>query len=165
MNTREIAELFDYNYWANSRILAAARRVSESQFMAPSDFPLGGLRGTLVHTFDAERSWRLLLEKGLMSFDDTSEADFPALVALEKRWKDEEIAMGAYLGKLKDEEPGALVKYTTDSGVKRERVLWHCLFHVVNHGTQHRSEAAAILTKLGQSPGDMDFTLFLNERK
>jgi uncharacterized damage-inducible protein DinB len=43
-------------------------------------------------------------------------------------------------------------------------VLWHCLLHVANHGTQHRAEAAAILTAYGASPGDLDVTLFLNER-
>lgn len=165
MNKREITDLFDYNYWANNKLLEAATRVSESQFLAPGDFPFGGLRGTLVHILDSEYGWRMLLEKGLMTFDDTSEADFPTLGELENRWKADETAMRAYLGRLKDEQLGALVKYTTDSGVKRERVLWHCLFHLVNHGTQHRSEAAAILTKLGQSPGDMDFTVFLNERK
>ena len=165
MNKREILDLFDYNYWANKKLLEAAQRANESQFIAPADFPFGGLRGTLVHTFDAELSWRLLLEKGLMSFDETSEAGFPTLASLEKRWDEEQITMRSYLGTLKDEQLAGLVKYTTDSGIKRERVLWHCLFHLVNHGTQHRSEAAAILTKLGQSPGDMDFTLFLNERK
>jgi len=43
--------------------------------------------------------------------------------------------------------------------------LWHCLWHVVNHGTQHRSEAAALLTRFNQSPGDLDFTVFMNETK
>jgi hypothetical protein len=28
----------------------------------------------------------------------------------------------------------------------------------------HRNEAAALLTGYGQSPGDFDFTMFLNER-
>jgi len=36
--------------------------------------------------------------------------------------------------------------------------------HVVNHGTQHRSESAALLMRFGRSPGDMDFTLYLDQR-
>jgi uncharacterized damage-inducible protein DinB len=36
---------------------------------------------------------------------------------------------------------------------------------VVNHGTQHRSEAAALLTGYNASPGDLDFVLFLYEQE
>jgi uncharacterized damage-inducible protein DinB len=39
------------------------------------------------------------------------------------------------------------------------------LAHVVNHGTQSRSEAAVLLTEYGQSPGDLDLILFLREQR
>jgi uncharacterized damage-inducible protein DinB len=36
------------------------------------------------------------------------------------------------------------------------------MLHVVNHGTQHRSEVAAILTSLGFSPGNLDLLFYPN---
>ncbi len=42
--------------------------------------------------------------------------------------------------------------------------LWVLLTHVVNHGTQHRSEAAEALTMVGRSPGSLDFTTYVWER-
>ena len=49
-------------------------------------------------------------------------------------------------------------------GVEFERVLWQILAHVVNHGTQHRAEAALLLTEMGYSSGDVDLIYFLAER-
>jgi len=41
-------------------------------------------------------------------------------------------------------------------GSSNKRVRWEILFHVVNHGTLHRSKVAMMLTKLGYSPFDME---------
>jgi uncharacterized damage-inducible protein DinB len=100
----------------------------------------------------------------LAFFDDLEEADFPTFETLEQLWHEEERAIRDYLAGLSDDNLTDYVRYTTDEGNKRERLLWHCLLHVVNHGTQHRSEAAAILTGYGYSPGELDFTAFLNEQ-
>jgi len=162
MKQADIALLYEYNYWANRRILTAASRINLGQFVAPTAFPWGNLRGTLVHILDAELGWRELLDHGL-EVPDLAQADFPSLAVLEARWREEEVAMQKYLDGLTDEKLNSIIRYTNPQGIKRERVLWHGLFHVVNHGTQHRSEAAAMLTGFGQSPGDVDFTIFLRE--
>lgn len=164
MNIRDIHLLYEYNYWANKKLLTAGANVSQEQFMKPASFPYGGLHGTLLHILEAEWSWRALFQK----IDDASEllsADYPDLPTIETRWRAEETAMRAYLATLGDEDMESHLRYTTDTGIARDRILWHCLLHVVNHGTQHRSEAAALLTDFGASPGDLDFTVFLNEHK
>ena len=45
-----------------------------------------------------------------------------------------------------------------------EAPLWQGLLQLINHGTQHRSEAAVILTSAGASPGDLDIVRFNFER-
>jgi uncharacterized damage-inducible protein DinB len=171
LRLQDIRLIYDYNYWATRQLLTAAEKLTLEQFLAPAAFPHGGLRGTLVHIMDAEHGWGMLFQqagdKGGTEIrwlaEDMIETDFPTLDSLEIRWLDEEAGMRKYLSNLKDEDPAGTIRWTNPDDTKRERVLWHCLFHVVNHGTQHRSEAAAILTDFGQSPGDIDFTLFLHD--
>jgi uncharacterized damage-inducible protein DinB len=83
MTKGDILTLFDYNSWANNRVLEAAASVSQDQFGAPAKVSHGTLRGALVH--------------------------------------------------------------------------------VVNHGTQFRSEAAVALTEYGHSPGDLDLIFYLRQ--
>jgi uncharacterized damage-inducible protein DinB len=165
VNIQDIQTLYEYNRWANQRILTTAEKVSADQFAAHTTFSWGSLRGTLVHMVDSEFGWRVLCQDNLLQgFDVLTEANLPTLEAIRRRWAEEEQAMSDYLTSLRDEDLLSIVSYTTDEGIHRERVLWHALFHVVNHGMQHRSEAAAMLTDYGYSPGDLDFTLFLNQR-
>jgi uncharacterized damage-inducible protein DinB len=181
MKIDEIKLLYEYNYWANGRILTTCGRISPEQYVAPTSVgSYGSLRTTLVHTLDAEFAWLGSFQNYFVALDSSkgnaqaedakmwdlpelTEADVPTLDALTERWQAEEQAMRAYLGNLTDQDLNGLVRYKIPEGFVRERVLWHCLIHVVNHGTQHRSEAAALLTSYGQSPGDLDFTRFLNE--
>jgi hypothetical protein len=41
--------------------------------------------------------------------------------------------------------------------------IWQMLAHLVNHGTQHRSESALLLTQAGRSPGELDLIVYLEE--
>ena len=164
MHISNVHLMYEYNYWASGRILAAAAKVAQEQFLAPGDYPFGGLRGTLVHIIDAEYGWRGLFEENKFG-EEIKPEEFSDVASIAERFSIEEQAMRAYLNGLTDEDVEGHVKYTADNGEPRDRILWHCLYHVVNHGSQHRSEAAAILTSFNTSPGDLDFTVFLNEFK
>jgi len=165
MNIKDILLIYEYNYWANKKILAASENVAHEKFISPATFPYGSLQGTLLHILDAEWGWRMFFQNDNWSAPDLDANEFPTFATLQERWVTEEQAMRAYLNTLHDEDMNVHRYYNTSTGEPRDRILWHCLLHVVNHGTQHRSEAAALLTDYGHSPSDLDFTVFLNEYK
>jgi len=165
MNKQDIQLLFRYNSWANERILRAAEQASAQEFIAASNFPHGGLRGTLFHALFAEWLWRRRCE-GASPTEWLRAEDFPTVQSLRERWRQEESNLNAFLEALTDEKLNGPLEYkTTKSVAMREPLMWTVLAHVVNHGTQHRSEAAAMLTDLGCSPGDIDLIFFLREQK
>ena len=159
MNRDDINLLFRYNDWANERILDTAEKVSPEELAAENDFGWGSLRGALTHLMDAEYAWRILLKENRHVGELPPEA-FPDVAAIRARWSEERAALRDYLGGLSDDDLVGTVVYE-GMGKTYTRVLWHCLAHVVNHGTQHRAECAAILTGFGHSPGNLDFAEFL----
>ena len=172
MKIDEIKLLYDYNDWADARILAACARVSPEQYAAPASYGRGGLRAIMVHILDNIWQQRITLqgyyEKPLAdeaAYDATElhEDAIPTLAMLQERWRIEQQEMRAYLDRLTEETLNGAIRYVIPGAI-RERVVWHILFDLIIHATQHRSEAAALLTDYGQSPGDFDFTMSLNER-
>lgn len=164
MNKQELLTLYDYNYWANERILRATARVSPADFVAPHAFSHGGLRGTLVHALSAEWIWRVRCQEAVFPTALLQEADFPTFTDLRMRWQQEEAAMRAYVSSLSDEQINHPIFYKSTDGAPYEALLWQLLVHIVNHGTQHRSEAAAMVTDLGHSPGNIDLIIYLREQ-
>ncbi len=152
--------LYDYNYWANAKILDAAGQVNDAQFIEETPDSHGSLRGTLVHTVGAEWMWRSRWQ-GTSPTNELREADLPTLEAIRARWHEEEQQMRAFLSALQDEDVQRVVQYTNTEGKTYAAPLWQMMAHLVNHGTQHRSEAAAILSRLGHSPGEIDLLIFI----
>lgn len=154
--------LFQYNRWSNAKILNAAANVTHEQFLAPASFPHGGLRGTLVHALFAEWIWRKRWE-GILTAVRLKPEDFPTFESLRARWLEEEKLLMAFVEGLTDDKLNNSFKYTSTEGTPHERILWQAMAHLVNHGTQHKTEAAAILTGFGHSPGDIDLIWYLIE--
>lgn len=161
MNKQDILTLYKYNQWSTAKILNAAANVTQEQYLAPASFPHGGLQGTLVHTLFAEWLW-------LQRWNGTSPTlrfkpeEFPTFESLRTRWGEEEKRLMDFVDGLTDEKLNRAFSYTNISGKPLTKILWQAMAHVVNHGTQHRTEAAAMLTDLGFSPGDIDFIYFLD---
>ena len=163
-----IHTLYDYSAWANARILAAASPLTLEPLNAPGDGAYGSVRETLVHTMSAQRGWLARWRSPLPVVPPTGRldpADFPDVAAIRARWDDIERATRAYLADLTGEDLDRVVTYVSSSGQTWSYPLWQQLIHLVNHGTQHRSEVAALLTRYGRSPGDLDLLVFVDERR
>src|SRR5215211_4305597 len=89
MHKQDMLLLYQYNQWANARILNAASNVTQEQYLAPASFPHGGLRGTLVHALFAEWIWRKRWE-GTSPTHRMRLEDFPTFESLRARWLEEE---------------------------------------------------------------------------
>jgi uncharacterized damage-inducible protein DinB len=163
MRSADLQLIWEYNGWANEKIFAAAAGLSPEQLRQEVHSGYGTLFGSLLHIYDTEYGWRTLIQHGNDS-PVITEQDVPTLDELTARSREEAAAWASYLGGLSDDDAAGVVRYDAN-GTPRERVLWHLLYHVVNHGSYHRGECAAALTALGRSPGELDFTIFLRERQ
>lgn len=155
MRQADVTTLFDYNYWANRKILAAAGRLTDEAFRAPSSITTRDLRGTLVHALDVEWSWRLRLQRdpAESSQSELSVHDYPTVASLAAAWERDEEEMRAWLATLDD----VTLARAADVDRRDAHPLWYYLMHLAMHSQQQRSDAAVLLTHLGQSPGDVEF--------
>jgi len=144
----EIRFLFGYDRWATTKVLDALGGVSPVVWGQTGVVDERGLGSILVHHLGASRRWRKSFEgQPIEDADRPERQPLPTVDELCRRWKEEWAAVDAWLPTLTDDFVARL-----DEGIP----IWQLLVHVVNHGTQHRSEAAALLSAEGRSPGDLD---------
>jgi len=148
MRADEIRFLFGYDRWATRKVLDALDGIDPVVWGLAGVVGERGLGSILVHHLGSSRRWRKLFDGEPMDEGDRLELQ-PLLTVDELRagWDDEWTAVDAWLPTLTDDDLAKL-----DEGIP----IWQLLVHVVNHGTQHRSEAAALLTADGRSPGELD---------
>lgn len=135
------------------RVLNTAEDVSPEVWAEPGGPGRRGIGETLVHALDTHARWR----SSWQGQTNSPQADVNPLLSvaeLRTRWESEWVALDMYLADLDEDGPNR---------VWNGLPLWQSMVHVVNHGTQHRSEAAALLTAAGHPTGDLDYEDYLGE--
>jgi uncharacterized damage-inducible protein DinB len=147
-----IVEFMRHNSMMNRRLLDACGGLSADQLAASVDGTYGALGSTLVHLTRAQDAYvaRFFGDERRERLEDEP---FPGFDVLEARLTRSNARL---------EEAAALaggpatVQVTGDDPVgtwSMPRML--LLLQAVNHATEHRSQAATILTQLGIEPPDM----------
>jgi uncharacterized damage-inducible protein DinB len=142
-----------FHAWANRRIIDTAASLTDDELRATGPFDHGTAFQTLRHLVDVDWSWR-----EFCTGNDVGESfvwgrvplDDLASIAAFSAEEDERLV--AYVGSLDAAALSEHLPLDETHSVPR----WLIVAHVVNHGTQHRSELARYLTDLGHSPGELD---------
>lgn len=158
MHKLDIVTLISYTFWADMRVLTTCEYVTPEEFTQPvmPDPGWHSLRGTLVHALDTAYGWRTALE-GIEDTGIIDENHFANAASLKDRWMTEREAWLDYAATLTDEN----LNTVWWSNEQSTRTRWQTILHVVNDLTHHRSEAAAMLTGYGHSPGELDFDQYI----
>jgi uncharacterized damage-inducible protein DinB len=154
MRVDDLRILYDYDRWATIRILNRAVAVPSFEWSDSNRIDRRGLGGILVHALGVHERWRCAWQ----GIEEVARRELEPLLTPEELradWDIEWTALAAFFDGLVDDDLDRPVD---------DLPVWQTMTHVINHGTQHRSEAAVLLTRLGLSPGDLDLHVFLEER-
>jgi len=146
--TTTLAEIFLHNRWANERILEACRDLTGEQRAVSVEGTYGELGHTLIHIVRAESFYLKLITGWEPPVRWEIPGPWPGIDVLLERSR----FTGDRLGEIVDDlDPQALL----DRGDARVPT-WVVLVQVINHATEHRAQAATILTQLGIEPPPVD---------
>ena len=156
--------LCGYNEWANNRVLEAAAGLGDEEMLRPLGVSHGSLGMNMLHQLGGQVGWLSTWQEGapMISLPTTEGGRF--LDNLADWFPRSDGAIRSFVDSLREESLGEPRIDHMPGGKDRTMMLWDMMAHVVNHGTQHRSEAAMALTALGRSPGDLNFLDFVDLR-
>ncbi len=157
-------ELFDFNWWARDRQLAACAALTPEQLLQPVGGSFASVRDTLAHLVAAE--W-LYLERwqGRSPTAMPPAAEFPTLDSIRERWRGIEVLLRSVLAGLDDHQLARPITYTNIRKQTKTLLLWQMMYHLLNHQSYHRGQVTTQLRLLGAAPPAVDFYVFLESRK
>ena len=164
MHIQDIHSLYDFNYWANHRILNIIETLSHEQFSKDLSSSHGGIHGTLFHQMGAEEIW-LKRWKGVSPAIFSKAEDYQTFENLKQHWDMVEHEMLGFCHMLKsDDDIRKVISYEDLKGNEYSQPLFQLMQHLVNHSTYHRGQIVTMLRQLGVKPVATDFVAFLREK-
>ena len=159
----DLIELFDYQRWANRRILDAAAALPAEQFTLDLGSSFPSVQATLAHMLSAQWIW---LERwnGRSPTAPPEGRDVTTPAGLAAAWAEVERDEEAFLAALTEEGLRGVVHYRTLKGDPFSGPLHQLMRHVINHSTYHRGQVVTMLRQLGASAPSTDLVVYYRER-
>ena len=163
MELNWIRQLYDYNRWADRRILAMASTLTNEDFIRPMGNSFSSVRDTLSHILGAEWIW-LERWQGRSPKALLDAATFPQVQSLESRWETVEHDQTQFIEALTPQRLVEELAYLNQRGQLYSYPLWKQMVHVVNHSSYHRGQATTLLRQLGAEAVSTDFLVYYDEK-
>lgn len=169
MTIDDIRLLYQYDRWANNKVLQAAARLSAEQFTRDLGGSFRSVRDTLVHIIGGEWIWlrywkepptnsalltRLRSRRDLLFNPDS----FPNVATVQLKWAEVESEQTEFVNGLTDELLERMLSFRAT-----QVRLMHLMQHLANHSTYHRGQVALMMRQLSAEPVATDFHVFLVE--
>jgi uncharacterized damage-inducible protein DinB len=161
MNLKDVQLLYEYNRWANARVLDAVSKLTAEQFSQDMGNSFSSVRDTLTHIMSAEWIW-LQRWKGSSPKAMLDPAAYPHLDVLRVRWAEIVQEQTAFVNGLPETSLETVIAYVNTKGETWRYPLGHMLQHVVNHSSYHRGQVTTLLRQLGAEAASTDFLLFFD---
>jgi uncharacterized damage-inducible protein DinB len=169
MTKDDIRLLYEYDRWANNRVLQAVSALSVEQFTRDLGGSFRSVRDTLVHIVAGESGWLAYWKEPSPSPAFLADlrarrdaifnlAAFPNVAAVQLKWAEIEKEQTEFVNRLTNESLEKMVPFRTT-----QIRLAHLMQHLANHSTYHRGQVALMMRQLDAAPVATDFHVFLME--
>lgn len=155
--------LFQYNQWADRRIVDACAALSNEQFTRDLGSSFRSVRDTLVHLYGAEWVWNERIE-GRSPTSLVSGAGFPDLASVRSKLEEMDNFYIEYVTRLTPQDLEHVIHYKSFTGEEFSNPLWQTLHQLTNHASYHRGQITTLLRQLGAKPVTTDLIAFYRER-
>ncbi|HXC33231.1 MAG TPA: DinB family protein [Verrucomicrobiae bacterium] len=155
--------LFQYNAWADRRLLDACGQLSNEQFTRSLGSSFSSVRDTLAHLYGAEWIWNERF-RGHSPTALPGGAGYPDLASIRAKVEEMDQYFIDYVSKLSQQDLDRVIVYKTFGGQEFSNPLWQSLHQLTNHGTYHRGQVVTMLRQLGVKPVSTDLIGFYREQ-
>lgn len=164
MTPEQIRELYDFNAWANQRVLDSCAALRPEQFVRTIVSSYPSVRETLAHIVTGEWVWlELWLGRMHPAPERKSFAEqFTDIGSIRAGWSEVEKERRRFLDTLTPADLDHVIEYTSLMGNRCAYTLRRMMQHVVNHSTYHRGQLTTMLRQLGAEPCATDYLRYFD---
>lgn len=162
--SHEIIRQFEYHAWANNRLFEHLRQLPEEAYAAEVQSVFPSVAAVLEHLYVRDELWFAVLlgeETDLIGLVNRKAEEVKGMTAasLEERYNRIADRFRTYMAGVEDLDKLTTITHPRFGSMTAP--LSGIIQHVVNHGTYHRGNVAAILRQQGHPGVATDYIFFL----